>query len=70
MARLVPSQIVAVLNYIMRWRDRRHLRELEREGLLRRGTGKLPKGFLDAPRPKAVGPEISETLVEERRHSR
>lgn len=51
-------------------RDRKHLRELERKGLIRVGTMKLPKGFLDAPRPRLVGPGLSETLVEERRQSR
>lgn len=51
-------------------RDRRYLRKLERKGLVRLGTMKLPKGFLDAPRPKPVGPEVSKTLIEERRRTR
>ena len=51
-------------------RDRRHHRELEREGLIRVGTMKLPKSFLDAPRPRLPGPGLSETLIEERRQSR
>jgi hypothetical protein len=51
-------------------RDRRLLRELERKGLVRIGTMKLPKGFFDAPRPKPVGPEVSKTLIEERRQAR
>ncbi len=28
-----------------------HLADLERRGLIKRGTGKLPEGFWDMPRP-------------------
>jgi prevent-host-death family protein len=45
------------------------LAELEREGLARRGTMKLPKGFLDRPRPKAAA-SVTEALMEERRRGR
>jgi prevent-host-death family protein len=45
------------------------LAELEREGLVRSGSMKLPKGFLDAPRPKA-GASVTEALLEERREGR
>lgn len=45
------------------------LAELEREGVLRAGATKLPKGFLDAPRPKAAA-SVTEALLEERRQGR
>jgi prevent-host-death family protein len=45
------------------------LAALEREGLVRVGTMKLPKGFLDAPRPKATA-SVTEALLEERREAR
>ena len=45
------------------------LAELEREGLVRSGSMKLPKGFLDAPRPKAAA-SVTEALLEERREGR
>ena len=45
------------------------LAELEREGLVRSGSMKLPKGFLDAPRPKADA-GVTEALLEERREGR
>jgi prevent-host-death family protein len=45
------------------------LAELERQGLIRAGTMKLPKGFLDAPRPRAAA-SVTEALLEERREGR
>jgi prevent-host-death family protein len=45
------------------------LAELEREGLVRGPTMKLPKGFLDAPRPRAAA-SVTEALLEERREGR
>jgi prevent-host-death family protein len=49
--------------------EREELAELEREGLVRPGTMKLPKGFLDAPRPAAAA-SATEALLEERREGR
>ena len=45
------------------------LAKLEREGLVRSGSMKLPKDFLDAPRPKAAV-SVTEALLEERREGR
>jgi prevent-host-death family protein len=45
------------------------LAALEREGLVRAGSMKLPKGFLEAPRPKAAA-SVTEALLEERREAR
>jgi prevent-host-death family protein len=45
------------------------LRELERQGLIRIGTGKLPPGFFDMPRPTS-GKSVLEALIEERREGR
>ena len=46
-----------------------HLRELERQGLVRIGTGKLPPGFLDQPLPESSA-SVLEALLEERREGR
>jgi prevent-host-death family protein len=46
-----------------------HLRELERQGLVRIGTGKLPPGFLEEPRPESSA-SVLEALLEERREGR
>jgi prevent-host-death family protein len=46
-----------------------HLGVLEREGLVRVGSMKLPKGFLDAPRPRAAA-SVTDALLEERREGR
>ena len=43
--------------------------ELERAGQLRRGTGTLPRGFLEQPLP-TPGRSVLEALVEERREGR
>ena len=42
------------------------LKELVRAGLLRRGAGKLPKGFWDMPRPTDVKGRGLEALIQER----
>ena len=47
--------------------DEEHLAELERKGLIRLGTGRLPEGFFDMPRPKVEGPGVVEAVIEERR---
>ena len=46
-----------------------HLRELERRGLVRIGTGKLPPGFFEMPRPTPAK-SVLEALIEERREGR
>jgi hypothetical protein len=45
------------------------LHDLERKGIVSRGTGVLPRGFLDRPlpRPKA---SVVEALLDERRRGR
>lgn len=45
------------------------LLELERQGLVRIGTGKLPDDFWDAPLPDLGGSAL-EALLEERREGR
>jgi prevent-host-death family protein len=45
------------------------LRELERQGLVRIGTMKLPPGFLDDPLPESSA-SVLEALIEERREGR
>jgi prevent-host-death family protein len=47
----------------------RRLADLERRGLLRRGTGHLPEALLE-PGPPAGGRAASKELVEERRGGR
>ena len=47
--------------------DEEHLAELERKGLIRVGTMRLPEGFFDLPRPTIEGPSLAETVIEERR---
>jgi len=47
-----------------------HLRRLERMGLLKRGSGKLPPGFLKLPPPPASGVSVVDALLEERRNGR
>ncbi len=49
--------------------DEAKLLDLERRGLLRRGTGKLPKDFWTRPRPKFKG-SVVETLIKMRREAR
>jgi len=43
-----------------------HLADLERRGLIKRGTGKLPEGFWDFERPKVPEGTIQRALDEER----
>jgi prevent-host-death family protein len=47
-----------------------HLRDMERAGLARIGTGKLPKGFWDAPRPQDAAGAARKALLEERSEGR
>lgn len=45
------------------------LTDLERKGLVSRGSGTLPKGFLDRPLPKPKA-SVVEALLDERRSGR
>ncbi len=42
------------------------LLELERQGLLRRGSGRLPKGFWSLPRPRDPKATVRKAVAEER----
>ena len=46
------------------------LNELVRAGLLRRGSGKLPKGFWDMPRPADTKGRSLAALIQEREKGR
>lgn len=50
--------------------DDERLDELERQGLLRRGTGSLPDNFFDLPRPADPEGSIRAAIIEERREGR
>jgi prevent-host-death family protein len=43
-----------------------HLTEMERQGLLKRGVGKLPKNFWDLPRPKDPKGLVRKAVLQER----
>jgi prevent-host-death family protein len=49
--------------------DEARLAELERQGLLKRGKGRLPKDFWTRPRPKLKGSAV-EALLQEREEAR
>ncbi|MBI3028226.1 MAG: type II toxin-antitoxin system prevent-host-death family antitoxin [Candidatus Rokubacteria bacterium] len=40
--------------------------EMEKQGLIRMGSGKLPKGFWDLPRPKDPKGLIAKAVLQER----
>ncbi|MEO8602146.1 MAG: type II toxin-antitoxin system prevent-host-death family antitoxin [bacterium] len=46
--------------------DIEHWRDLERQGLMRLGTGRLPKGFWDLPQPEDPGASVRAAVLEER----
>lgn len=50
--------------------EEQRLRKMESQGLLRMGSGKLPKDFWDAPRPADRAGAVRKTLLEERREGR
>jgi uncharacterized protein len=50
--------------------DVRGLSELERQGVVRVGTMRLPGDFLGRPRPRPSGGGLSEAVLEERREGR
>lgn len=61
-ARLVP---------ISRVREgRSYLANLEKKGLVRLGSGKLPKGFWEMPKPQDPGGSVLKALLEEREGGR
>ena len=47
-----------------------HLREMEKQGLISVGTGKLPKGFWNLPRPKDPKGLVLKAVLEEREDGR
>jgi prevent-host-death family protein len=49
--------------------DEARLAELERQGVLKRGRGKVPKDFWTRPRPKLKGSTVK-ALLEERNEAR
>lgn len=61
-ARLVPVGRVG--------RDEERLRDLERQGLVRLGTGKLPAGFWKLPRPRDAQAAVRRALLAERAEGR
>jgi len=50
--------------------EEQRLREMERQGLLRIGSRRLPKGFWAKPRPNDPKGKALEALLEERREGR
>jgi prevent-host-death family protein len=50
--------------------DERRLEELERRGLIRRGTGQWPADFWDWPRPEDPDGLVLKALLEERESGR
>jgi hypothetical protein len=59
----VPSETEAARKI----RDENVLMHLEREGTIRRGSGKLPSNFWDLPRPKDPDNSVRQALEEDRR---
>ena len=57
-ARIVPIGSAAA--------DDEHLQDIERQGLIRVGTGKLPKGFWKLPRPRDRDASVRRAVAEER----
>lgn len=43
-----------------------HLVEMEKQGVLKRGSGKLPKGFWNLPRPKDPRGLVRKAVLRER----
>ena len=50
--------------------EQRRLQEMERQGLIRLGTRKLPKDFWQRPRPADPEGSVLQALIEERREGR
>ena len=66
-ARLVPVAAGAAPNYET---ETARLRTMEREGLVRLGSGKLPEGFFEKERPADPEGLLREAALEERREGR
>ena len=47
-----------------------HLQKLEEDGVIRRGTGRLPDNFWDMPLPEFKNGTLSDALLEERAEGR
>lgn len=47
-----------------------HLAEMEKQGLVKIGTGRLPKSFWDLPRPKDPKGLVVKSLLREREEGR
>jgi prevent-host-death family protein len=50
--------------------EEKRLQRLEAQGIIRRGTGKWPKGFWEEPRMQDPEGELRKLLIEERREGR
>jgi prevent-host-death family protein len=64
---LVTERGVAIARLVpVARQDMDDLRELERQGLVRIGTGRLPKDFWKLPRPRDPGAAVRKGLQQER----
>ena len=61
-AKLVPVEAIGPLT--------EHLRDMERQGRIRIGSGKLPKEFWRTPRPKDPKGLVLKALLQERESGR
>ncbi|MGH7793748.1 MAG: type II toxin-antitoxin system Phd/YefM family antitoxin [Candidatus Binatia bacterium] len=61
-AKLTPAAVSAILP--------QDLAELEKQGIVRIGTGKLPKNFWSLPRPKDPKGLVLKSLLQEREEGR
>jgi prevent-host-death family protein len=66
-ARLVPVVMETVANDEA---ETARLIAMEKEGLVRLGSGRLPEGFFEKERPKDPGGSLVEAVLEEREKSR
>jgi prevent-host-death family protein len=64
---LVTERGVAIARLVpVARQDMADLRDLERQGLVRIGTGRLPKDFWKLPRPRDPGAAVRKGLQQER----
>ena len=63
----VPVAVLEPVAKLVDWDER--MERLERAGLVRRGTGRIPEAILRAPGPKVRGPgnPLVDAVIEERR---
>jgi antitoxin (DNA-binding transcriptional repressor) of toxin-antitoxin stability system len=66
LVRGVPAAEIVPITTAAHGDDDAELLELERLGIVRRGTGKLPRELLRAV-PKVRGKPLSETVIDERK---